>query len=429
MASSAKIEPMPTSAAKAVLLLCTTTGYQARAFVEAAEKLGLSIVFGTDRCHVLDDPWRDGALALRFDQPDASAAQVAQFAGTHRLDAVIAVGDQPTPTAARIGQALGLPGHPPSSADICRDKYLSRECLRKAGLKVPAFQRLSRSSDPRQFVPAMSFPCVLKPLTLSASRGVIRANNAGEFVSAFQRIGKLLGSPEVGVLRDPASDFIQVEDYIDGIEIAVEGLVDCGRLHVLAVFDKPDALAGPFFEETIYVTPSRLPVALQRQIGKVLQQAVNALGLSYGPVHAELRLNSEGVWILEVAPRPIGGLCARSLRFSNGMSLEELILRHALGERVDPTREACASGVMMIPIPQAGFLESVQNVEQAERTPGIVDIEITAKLHQQLVPLPEGASYLGFIFARGESPELVEQALRSAHSKLRFVTSPALPLV
>jgi len=420
---------MSPHAGKTVLLLCTTTGYQARAFVAAAQQLGTTVVFGTDRCHVLEDPWRDGALALRFEEADASAAKVVEYAGSHPLDAVVAIGDQPTPTAARVAQALRLPGHPPPAADICRDKYRSRECLRRAGLKVPAFQRYARNSEPQQLLPAISFPCVLKPLTLSGSRGVIRANDGGEFAAAFGRIRKLLASPDVGVLRDPAAVFIQAEEYIEGAEFALEGLVQGGRLRVLALFDKPDPLVGPFFEETIYVTPSRLPVKAQGQIRDVLQQAVKALDLRQGPVHAEVRLNSTGVWILEVAARPIGGLCARSLRFQNGMSLEELILRHALGERVEAVREAQASGVMMIPIVQAGFLEAVENIEEAERTLGVEAIEITAKLRQQLVPLPEGASYLGFIFARGETPEFVEQALREAHGKLRFVISPALKVV
>ena len=420
---------MSSHAGKTVLLLSNTTGYQARAFVSAAEKLGVSFVLGTDRCHVLDDPWRDGALALRFEDPAASAAKVEEYARSQTLHGVVALGDQPTPTAARVTQALGLPGHPPQAADTCRDKYLARECLRSSGLQVPRFQRFARNGNPLRLASAVTFPCVLKPLTLSGSRGVIRANNPVEFMAACDRIAKLLGSPEVGVLRDPASDFIQVEDYVDGIEVAVEGLVDSDRLDVLAVFDKPDPLQGPFFEETIYVTPSRLSASTQQQIGSVLQKAVSALGLSHGPLHAEMRLNSEGVWILEVAARPIGGLCARSLRFQEGMSLEELILRHALGEEVHPMRESCASGVMMIPIPQAGFLEAVENVGAAERTRGIEAIEITAKLRQQLLLLPEGASYLGFIFARGESPELVEQALRQAHAKLKFVISPALKVV
>jgi formate-dependent phosphoribosylglycinamide formyltransferase (GAR transformylase) len=416
-------------AGKTVLLLCTTTGYQTRAFAAGAEKLGLKVLFGTDRCHILEDPWRDGALALRFEEPETSAAKVVDFARTHAVNAVVAIGDQPTATAARVTQALGLPGHSPAAADICRDKYRSRECLRRAGLKVPRFQSLARSQDPRQIAPAVSFPCVLKPLTLSGSRGVIRANNSEEFVAAFERIGTLLSSPEVSVLRDPANEFIQVEEYLEGTEVAVEGLVDRGRLRVLAIFDKPDPLVGPFFEETIYVTPSRMRPNLQEQVTHALQRAVSALGLGHGPLHAEMRLNAEGFWVLEVAARPIGGLCARSLRFQENLSLEELVLRHALGENVESVREACASGVMMIPIPQAGFLEAVENVEAATRTQGVEAIEITAKLRQQLAPLPEGASYLGFIFARGESPEFVERALREAHGKLRFVISPALKVV
>ena len=414
---------------KAVLLLCSTTGYQTRAFVAAAEKLGLRIMFASDRCHVLDDPWRDGALAIRFEEPEISAAKAVQFAQEHNVRAVIAVGDQPTPVAARVAETLRLPGHPPAAADICRDKYRSRTALRAAGLQVPDFQRFPRSCDAREPAPAVSFPCVLKPLALSGSRGVIRANTGDEFVAAFERIRKLLDSPEVGALRDPAAAFIQVEQYVEGQEVAVEGLVVSGRLQVLAIFDKPDPLTGPYFEETIYVTPSRLPGEAQQQIGRALQRAVGALGLWHGPVHAEARLNAAGVWVLEVAARPIGGLCARSLRFQNGMTLEELILRNALGEALEAVRESCASGVMMIPIPQAGFLEAVENVEEAARTPGVEEIEITAKRRQELVPLPEGASYLGFIFARGESPEFVEEALRKAHAKLRFVVSPALRVV
>jgi biotin carboxylase len=320
------------------------------------------MIFASDRCHVLEDPWRDGALAMRFEQPEHSAAKAAAHAKQHNVVAVVAVGDRPTPVAARVAEALGLPAHPSRAIDICRDKYLSRTVLRAAGLQVPGFQRFSRTRDPRELATAVPFPCVLKPLTLSGSRGVIRANTREEFAAAFQRIRMLLDSPEVGALRDEAAGFIQVEEYVDGVEIAVEGLVSAGQLQVLAIFDKPDPLVGPFFEETIYVTPSRLPAKTQEQIDMTLQRVVQALGLRHGPLHAELRLNADGEWILEIAARPIGGLCARSLRFQNGMSLEELILRNALGQNLKPVREACASGVMMIPIPQAGCLEGVENV-------------------------------------------------------------------
>jgi formate-dependent phosphoribosylglycinamide formyltransferase (GAR transformylase) len=420
-----------------LLVLCTTTGYQTSAFIEAAQKLRLSITFGTDRCHVLKDPWQDGALPLRFEDPEESAQKICDFAASHPLDAIVSVGDRPTATGARACHKLGLRGHPPEAADICRDKYRSRERLRDAGLEAPPFRRFPLQSDPRPIVASreITFPCVLKPLALSGSRGVIRADTPAEFVEAFERIRRLLQSSEVRVLREQTSKFIQVENYIDGLEIAVEGLVDRGKLRVLAIFDKPDPLVGPFFEETIYVTPSRLEPSIQAAVARTLQRAVDALGLFHGPLHAELRVAGLRIedncnWILEIAARPIGGLCARSLRFGSGISLEELIIRHALDEPVTHLeREKASSGVMMIPIPREGIYQGVEQLEQAAQVPGIEAIEITAKLRQKLVPLPEGSSYLGFIFARGDSSQYVESALREAHRQLHFIISPSLPVV
>lgn len=434
----------PPAKHRRLLLLATTTGYQTRAFVEAAEKLGLDVVFGTDRCHVLEDPWRDGALPLRFEDPEGSAVRIGEYANTHRVDALVALGDRPTPTAARAGRALGLLHHPADAADICRDKFLSRERLRAAGLGVPGFQRFPLDSDPSALASALQgrggFPCVLKPLALSASRGVIRADNPVQFVAAFERIRNLLRSPEVRVMREATSDFIQVETYVAGTEIAVEGLMDRGRLKVLAIFDKPDPLTGPFFEETIYLTPSRLPAAVQAAVRDTLAQAARALGLHHGPLHAELRLDPDGVsprriWVMEIAARSIGGLCSRALRFrspqhSDGISLEELLIRLALGEDVRKVeREPAASGVMMIPVPEAGVYLGVDGIESALATPGVEDVVITAKPAEKLVPLPEGASYLGFIFARGPSAGNVEDALRLAHATLRFEIAAALPVV
>ena len=430
--------------AKRLLILSTTTGYQTRAFVEAAKKLDLAVVFGTDRCHVLEDPWRDGALPLRFEDAEESAAKIVEYAHSDRIDAVVALGDRPTPTAARACRALGLPHHPPDAADVCRDKYHSRERLRLAGLSVPAFTRFPLTADPRAIVssapPRIDFPCVLKPLALSASRGVIRADDPEQFVSAFERIRDLLATPDVRVMREATSDFVQVEAYVPGDEIAVEGLVDRGRLKVLAIFDKPDPLVGPFFEETTYVTPSSLDPKVQSMVYEALVHAVKALGLYHGPLHAELRLDPAGarprnIWVMEVAARSIGGLCSRALRFCSprlgeGISLEELLIRLALAEDVqDVRREAAAAGVMMIPIPEAGIYQGVEGVEAARATPGVDDVVITAKPTQQLLPLPEGASYLGFIFARGGSPRAVEDALRSSYQKLRFAMAPALPVV
>ena len=430
---------MPETSKPRVLLLCTTTGYQAQAFVDAAEKLGLEVILGTDRCHVLDDPWGDEAIPLRFENPAENTRKIVELARDRPFAAIVQIGDRATETAALTSQALGLLNHPPAGAEACRDKYLARERLRQAGLKVPDYVRFSVNDDPRQLLTTgtvvMDAPRVLKPLALSASRGVIRTNTPEEFVRAFERIRALLKSPEVGVLREETSNFIQVETYIEGNEVAVEAIVDRGRLRVLAIFDKPDPLTGPFFEETFYVTPSRMARETQQRIVETLAKAVAALGLYHGPVHAELRINVAGMWVMEVAARSIGGLCSRALRFEiplvdKEVSLEELLIRLMLGSDVSRIyREDAASGVMMIPIPEAGFYQETQSIDEARAVSGIEDVVITAKDSQKLVPLPEGASYLGFIFARGSSPEFVENALRRAHGKLHFVISPALPVI
>lgn len=444
---------------KRLLLVSSTTGYQGRAFRQAAARLRLPLVLASDRCHQLEDPWEDGAIPIRLEQPEDSAAAIAEFAqkNRHPISGIAAIGDLPTLVAAHTAQALGINFHSPQAVETSRNKFLSRERYRAAGLETPWFVRISADSSPAKALHSnesrIRFPCVLKPLVLSASRGVIRANNRGEFIAAFQRIKTLLSAPDVRKLRDPEAEWILAEGFISGPEVAVEGLMTRGTLRVLAIFDKPDPLEGPYFEETIYVTPSRLPLAKQQAIEKTVAQACAAVALEHGPIHAELRLHEGNPVMLEMAGRPIGGLCARALRFTsetgrrqvapngtrmkNGsrgaggkISLEELILRHASGENVERwQREQLAAGVMMIPIPQAGIYEGVAGEESAARIPGVEAIEITAKLRHKLVPLPEGASYLGFIFARGNSPEFVENALRRAHSELKFEISPELKVV
>jgi hypothetical protein len=413
-----------------VLLLSNTTGYQADAFKASAERIGVSIALATDRCHVLEDPWQDGAIPVRFEEPRESAEKIADFAKHYPVDGLVAIGDAPTMTAAFAAERLGLPFHPPHAVDACRNKWIARERFKAAGLTVPWYWRFPTDYQPAMAAGEVPFPCVLKPLGLSASRGVIRANDKREFIAAFDRIAKLLELADIRISRLDSTQWIQVESYMPGQEFALEGLVSHGGLKTLALFDKPDPLEGPFFEETIYLTPSRLPARDQHAILDCAQAAVTALGLQHGPIHAEFRLNEQGPWVLEVAARPIGGLCAKALHFDSSMPLEELIVRHAFGEDVTQVqREDSASGIMMIPIPSAGVYEGVENVTAAEKVEGIESIEITAKLQQKLIPLPEGASYLGFIFARGSSPDFVERALRTAHGKLHFQISAELKVV
>ncbi len=420
-----------------VLLLATTTGYQTRMFEEAAASAGVEIVYGTDRCERLDDPWRDGAIAVRFEETAASLRAIEQAVGCGPVDGVLAVGDRPAMLAASVLRALGLPGHPPEAAAIARDKRRMRERLRAAGLPVPECTVLEAGDVPAPTAAALDYPVVVKPTTLSGSRGVIRADDPASFVAAVDRIRRLLASPDIRVSEGGDPGVVQVERYIDGVEYALEGLLEHGTLRVLAIFDKPDPLEGPFFEETLYVTPSRAGHVAQQAIVSAVAAAARAIGLHHGPIHAECRVAADGVYVLEVAARPIGGLCARALRFAREadashahVGLEALLLRHALGEPASGwVRAPEASGVMMIPIPRAGVFRRVDGVEAARVVHGIDDVAITAKADQRVVALPEGASYLGFIFARAGTPGEVERALRDAHAALRFTIDPYLPVM
>ena len=416
-----------------VLLVAATTGYQVRAFGDAAERADAELVFATDRCDQIEDPWRDGAIPVRFHDEDGSVRAIVESTVAGSIDAVVAVGDRPALIAALAGRALALPVSPPEAVRIAGNKLLTRVRLREADLPCPRFRSMPLDVAPASLVDDVAFPCVVKPLTLAASRGVMRADTAEDLARAVTRLRRLLESPDVRALRDPANDAILVEEYIPGREVAVEGVVTNGVLQVFATFDKPDPLEGPFFEETIYVTPAGLSEFGERRVIRQLEAAVAAVGLTDGPVHAELRLNDRRVFVLEIGARPIGGLCSRALRFDGptgtALSLEDILLRHALRQPVQSFRRAePAAGVMMMPIHQAGLFKRVDGLEDARAMDCVEDVVITAKRDQHIAPLPEGSSYLGFIFARADAPGEVVAALRAAHKRLRFEIVPAIPV-
>jgi biotin carboxylase len=413
-----------------VLLLSTTTGYQLRSFGESAERLGIELLLATDRCDHLDDPWRDGALAVRFYDDDGSLRTIVDAAGARPIDAVLAVGDRPTVLAARVAEALRLTGNPVIAADATRSKGTMRRRFDAAGMRTPWFFHMRADVDAAKMAASVTFPCIVKPLGLSASRGVIRADTPQQFEYAVRRVRALLARPDVRAQRTGLTDELLIEGYIEGREYAVEGLLTNGALRVLAIFDKPDPLEGPFFEETIYVTPAVLSDIVQRAVADEVQRAITALGLVHGPLHAECRVGPHGITMLEIAARPIGGLCSKVLRFDadgRSVAFEELLLRHALGEDVTRfTREQNAAGVMMIPIPRRGIFKGVSGEIEAREVAHVDDVRITAKQDQLLEPLPEGDSYLGFIFARASEPHLVVASLREAHKRLAFEIDPEL---
>jgi biotin carboxylase len=411
---------------KRVLLLLTPRTYRARAFIEAAEKLNIEVVKAIDMHKQLADYW-NYRLGLDYSNPAEAVQKIVEFAAESPLGAIVSVDDSGSLIAALASRQLGLPHNSPEAAEAARDKHRMRQLLAKGKVQAPR-STLYYFDDPANgdlngIAADAPYPCVLKPLNLSGSRGVIRANNAAEFLAAAERLRTLLFFYDASPTPKP----FLVEQFVPGFEVALEGMLDDGRLKVLALFDKPDPLDGPFFEETIYVTPSRLPQTTQEAIFDNTAQAAAALGLREGPVHAELRVNESGPYLIEVAGRSIGGLCSQTLRFSSDASLEELILRQAFDLTIETfDREKSAGGVMMIPIPESGLLKRVEGCEAAEAVPLIESVEITARLNYSITPLPEGDSYLGFIFAHGPTPEAVEAALREAHSKLHFEIAPEL---
>jgi biotin carboxylase len=393
-----------------VLLLLPTATYRAPDFLAAARRLGVEVVVGSEEPQALAGSMGDRALLVPFADVGAATDAIVALHRRAPLGAIVAVDDQGVIVAAHAAARLGIRHNPPGAVAATRDKAAMREALAAAGVPQPAFRVVGPADDVAAAAAEVGPPCVVKPVSLSASRGVIRADDPASATAAADRI------------RTMVDELLLVERYMPGDEVALEGLLRSGRLEVLAVFDKPDPLEGPFFEETLYVTPSRLPRSTLDTISATSARAAAALGLVEGPVHAELRVDGDRAWMLELAARSIGGLCSRALRFGAGISLEEVILRHALGLPVGGlAREEAASGVLMIPIPHAGVLEKVGGRDAARAVPGVVGLEITIASGRPVVPLPEGDRYLGFVFARGKTPVAVERALRAAHGALQIV--------
>ncbi len=357
-------------------------------------------------------------IEIDLADPDAAFAAIVSGVGD-AVDAVIGTDDATVELACRVAAHYGLPGNPPAAAAYSRRKDVARARLREAGVPVPEFRVLDLQAPLAPQLERVDYPVVLKPVSMSASRGVIRCNNRDDLDRALPRVQLIAQEAP----RPEERDLLLLESYLPGCEVAYEGLLDGGQLQTLALFDKPDPLEGPYFEETYYVTPSRLTPQQQAEIVERVAAACRAYGLREGPVHAELRIDGEQVWILEVASRTIGGQCGQMLRFG-GQNLEDVVLLQALGRATQIPAHTEAAGVLMLPIARGGVLRRVEGVLAAQKIPGVEEVQLAVREGHRLVPLPEGNSYLGFIFARGPDPESVEAALRAAHACLRVVVAP-----
>ncbi len=409
---------------KTILLLLPVASYRNDDFLAAADKLGVQVISIADNCPQLAPGWGMGALsAVHFDQP-LSAAQTILEHLPNRPDAVLAVDDHGLDLAALLCETLGLSGNSPQAVGLTRDKLAFRHLLRAQGFLCPTFHNLADGDDPDDLARRLTYPVVVKARRLSSSRGVVRADNIIEFLGTVRWVRAIQARAD----RENQALGLVVEAFIPGREYALEGLLSNGVLQVLALFDKPDPLDGPYFEETIYVTPSRLPTVVQTQIAEQVARACHLAGLTTGSVHAEMRINAEGIWLLEVAARSIGGLCGRMLKHALGMNLEEVLLRHTLGEAVPDAVAQGASAVMMIPIPKRGIYHGVTGLNAALAVAHVQSILITAQPGARLLPAPEGASYLGFIFAQADAAATAEAALRAAHQRLVFEIQTEVPL-
>jgi biotin carboxylase len=399
-----------------VLLLLPSETYRAADFLAAASRLGVEVVVGCERRQAMAGSMGDRAVVVPLNAIERAVSTIVALHARTPLDAVLAVDDQGLMVAAAASERLGMAHNPPEAAAATRDKAALRALLAASSVPQPDYRVVSPGHQVAEAATEIGYPCVVKPVSRSGSQGVIRIDDAAQAVRAETRVRSIVGPSEP----------LLVERFVPGAEVAVEGLLEGGSLEVLAVFDKPDPLDGPFFEETIYVTPSRLPAQILAAVETIVASATAALGLKHGPVHAELRIGPLGQpTVLEVAARSIGGLCARALRFGAGVSLEELIIRNAVGAGLQGlSREAQASGVMMLPIRSAGTLERVSGQSDALAVAGVVGLEISIAIGRPLVPLPEGDRYLGFVFARGRDPADVELTLRRAEAALHVVVRP-----
>ena len=411
----------PGTPAPRVLIIAPHGSYRTAAFIQAAKQHQCEVLIASQGEHSIVSEYAQG-LQIDLNDHDRAVATILDAARAMPFAGIIGTDDSTTEIATRVASQLGLPHNPLESVRLTSRKDLARLRLAEYDVNTPSFRLLDLNHPLISQCEGVIYPCVVKPVGLSASRGVIRVDSYKELQQAVSRIENILATQ--GPLEVEERTTLLLEQFIPGQEVAVEGMLYNGELEILAVFDKPDAMNGPFFEETYYLTPSRFSELIQHQIQQQIEAACRAYGLTEGPVHAECRLNSEGVWLLEIAARTIGGLCGRLLRFGTGYSLEELVLAHARGQRLALQRKDEAAGVLMIPIPEAGVLKRIEGLLAAQRVPLVEDVNIQIREGYELVPLPEGGNYLGFIFSRGQHVAEVEQALRAAHACLKIVTAP-----
>ncbi len=421
-ARESMLKASPAASRDCIALVATPGSYRTNSFGAAVAALGFTPLIITSANAAAVPP---GTIGIAADIGDFQSivAAIETRPGIERIRAVIGIDDGTVEVAARVAAALDLPHNPPDAARATRDKSLSRICLSQVeGLSVPRFMQIDPGDASRDVKPAFEPPWVVKPTTMSASQGVIRVDTLDALPAVVDRVRAIAARGGHGDAP------ILIEQFVPGFEIAVEGMLVDGVFTELATFDKPEPLDGPYFEETYYITPGRFEAARGFEIYATVARACSALGLVIGPVHAELRVDGDRLWILEVAGRTIGGDCAGLFQVATDIAVENLVISTAAGSAPTAGKVEGAAGVLMIPVPAAGILRRVEGISAARDVPGVLDVRIDIRDGYEMVPWPEGNSYPGFIFAAGESPDTVYASLKRAHEELKFVLAPSLPV-
>jgi biotin carboxylase len=416
--------PIPTKAKPGlqpgfVLLVAPSGSYRIVPYLNAVQSLGINILVVSNSEHSLVPEVAAGITVDFSNLPQARKTILGAIAKLNIL-CVLATDDSCVTLCSQIAGVLKLPHNSTAASELTHRKDLARQALRKSGCNTPEFQVIKLDPSPENLI-NIEYPVVVKPLSMSGSRGVIRANSDKELIEACRRIDSILeNAKQTGYVRE----HLLVESYLDGAEFAIEGFMINGKFHLLTIFDKPEPLTGPFFEETYYITPSQLDKNEQRGLIDEIIKCCEAYGLTHGPLHAEARITNNGVVLLELAARTIGGQCGQLIEFSLKQKLEELVIQGMCGQLPETPGSSEAAGVLMIPVTSSGILRRIEGLTAALQVKHIKDIEIHIREGYELVPLPEGSSYLGFIFAQAPDYTQTYEALKIAYRKLKFVTQP-----
>ncbi|NOY67435.1 MAG: ATP-grasp domain-containing protein [Gammaproteobacteria bacterium] len=422
MSHQNQINAADVSKGQCIVLICPHSSYRLGPYLKSAEDLGIHVLVVSQGEHSLVSAIASG-IHVDFSDQDRAFKKIISAIESRNVIAVLGIDDMTVELAARLSVSQGLVHNDVRASVFTRRKDLARGVLKGSAVSIPEFSVVRLADLARNPVSPVAYPCVIKPVSLSGSRGVICVNDNNELAIACKTIQGIL---ENETLSDEEKDTVLIEQYIPGYEFAFEGMLHKGELQCLALFDKPDLMQGPYFEETYYITPSRLSDDLQLKIKDTVLQACQVYGLKEGPIHAEVRIDKGEVWFMEMASRTIGGQCAQLLQYATGKSLEGMVIQNALGKKISIAENTQAAGVLMIPITERGLLRRVEGILEASKMQYIEDIEISISEGYELEPLPTGYSYLGFIFSRAPTPSLAEQALRNAHKKLKIITSPVL---